>query len=321
LDSPRFAARFLSHWRPSLAIFTEQEVWPNLIQGTSDRGIPLVLANARMSDRSYERWHRRASIADALFSRFNLVLAQNDVLAGRFAALGARRSEAVGNLKIDAPPPRVDQAAKLALDAALAGRPRLVAASTHAGEEEIVAAAHRELARRLEGFCTILAPRHPERGPAIAEMLKLQGFRVAQRSLGQLPSADTDIYVADTIGELGTLYASAPIAFIGGSLVPHGGQNPIEAIRHGVAVMTGPSRTNFADSYGALLAAEGAMEVRTADEIAGCAAALLADPSALDQVRARATEALAALSGALERTVAALLALLPAAAGDAGRDP
>jgi 3-deoxy-D-manno-octulosonic-acid transferase len=201
----------------------------------------------------------------------------------------------------------------------LAGRPRIVAASTHPGEEEVIAAAHRKLAHRIAGFCTIIAPRHPERGPVIAGMLATRGLKVAQRSLGELPDLATDVYVADTIGELGTLYAIAPVAFVGGSLVPHGGQNPIEAVRHGAVVLAGPSRTNFADSYSALVAAKGAIEVQTAEDIATDVATLLEDPAALAEARARATQALAGLSGALERTVVALLPLIPSMTGDAGR--
>lgn len=319
LDSPRFAARFLAHWNPALAVFTEQEIWPNLIQTAGDRGIPLVLANARISDRSFERWHRRASIAAALFSQFAVVMAQNRILAERFAQLGAGHAEPVGNLKIDAPPLPIDGPARAALEAALSGRPCFVAASTHPGEEEVIAAAHRKLAHRIAGFCTIIAPRHPERGPAIAGMLAAQGMKVAQRSLGQLPDAATDVYVADTIGELGTLYAIAPVAFVGGSLVPHGGQNPIEAVRHGAVVVTGPSRTNFADSYGALLAAGGAVEVKTAADIAAAVTAMLEDRATLAQFRRHATEALAGLSGALERTLNVLLPMIPPVTGDAGR--
>jgi 3-deoxy-D-manno-octulosonic-acid transferase len=311
LDAAEFVGRFLDYWRPSLAVFTEQEIWPNLVFESHARGIPLALVNARMSQSSFERWQRRPGLAQSLFSRFDIVLAQTDQLAGQFSLLGVGRSIASGNLKIDAPPPPVNEIERQRLDAALAGRPRLVAASTHDGEEAIIAAAHRTLARSLDGFATILAPRHPERGTAIAEMLKAQGFTVAQRSLGALPGPRTDIYVADTIGELGTLYALAPVAFIGGSLVPKGGQNPVEAIRHGAAVLTGPNWTNFADAYGVLMARGGASEVHTADDLTARVLALAADPIELERTRTRAADALKSLSGALQRTLDALLTLLP----------
>lgn len=315
LDAPQFVGRFLDHWRPGLAVFTEQEIWPNLVVESDARHIPLALVNARMSQSSFERWQRRPGFARALFSRFRIVLAQSDVLARQFAELGAPSAMAAGNLKIDAPPPPVDAVELQRLEAALAGRPRLVAASTHDGEEAIVAAAHRMLSRALDGFVTILAPRHPERGAAVADMLRSQGFSVARRSLGELPGQRTDIYVADTIGELGTLYALAPVAFVGGSLVAKGGQNPIEAIRHGAAVLTGPNWSNFADAYGVLLARGGAQEVRSADALASCVLALAANPAELERVRFSASEALKSLSGALQRTLDALLTAVP---GDEG---
>jgi 3-deoxy-D-manno-octulosonic-acid transferase len=310
LDSPAFVARFLDHWRPDLAVFTEQEVWPNLVVEASARSVPLALVNARMSDRSFERWLRRASLANALFSRFTIVLAQNAILAERFRLLGAGEAVAAGNLKIDAPPPPVDAAARGVLAAALADRPRLVAASTHAGEEAVVAEAHREIARHVAGFCTIIAPRHPERGPGVAEALRAAGFTVARRSLGELPEGRTDIYIADTIGELGTLYSIAPLGFIGGSLVPHGGQNPIEAVRHGAVVLTGPHWTNFADAYRALIDGGAAIEVRTNAELAAEARRLTEDGAALARLKGNAERALATLSGALDRCASALLPLI-----------
>ncbi|MDX2156572.1 MAG: 3-deoxy-D-manno-octulosonic acid transferase [Hyphomicrobiaceae bacterium] len=310
LDSPPLVARFLDHWRPDLAVFTEQEMWPNLIVEPARRGIPLALVNARMSDASFARWQQRAGLAEALFSRFSVVLAQNDALAQRFMRLGAGRTFAVGNLKIDAPAPPIDGTAYAALRAALGDRPRLLAASTHAGEEEIIAEAHLQIAAHLPGLMTIIAPRHPDRGSAVAAAISDRGLTVERRSTGALPGPTTEVYVADTIGELGTLYASTPVAFIGGSLVPHGGQNPIEAVRHGTAVLTGPFTHNFADPFRALTDAGGARVVTNADGLADAVAALLADPDALAQMQAGATRALSSLAGALERTVAALLPLL-----------
>jgi 3-deoxy-D-manno-octulosonic-acid transferase len=163
----------------------------------------------------------------------------------------------------------------------------------------------------MAGFCTIIAPRHPERGTEIAELMKGLGLVVAQRSLGVLPTAATDVYIADTIGELGTLYALAPIAFIGGSLVDRGGQNPIEAVRHGAAVLTGPHRQNFRDSYQALLRHYGALEVCSAEELAGAVLRLIRDEMELARMRAGAQTALLTLSGALQRTVAELVKFLP----------
>jgi len=311
LDAPEYAARFLDHWQPDLAVFTESEIWPSLILETSARAIPIALVNGRLSHRSRRRWQRNRAMALPLFSRFSIILAQNERMAIGFSALGARNVVPAGNLKIDAPPPPVDRSELERLQSALEGRPVFAAASTHEGEEETIAVAHRALARQFEGLCTIIAPRHPERGTALAESLKDLGFTVAQRSLGTLPGPRTEIYIADTIGELGTLYALAPIAFIGGSLVDRGGQNPIEAIRHGAAVLTGPNWQNFRDAYNALLRHEGAIEVKTSADIAAAVARLLDSPAELQRMRSGATQALATLSGALDTTVEALLRYLP----------
>lgn len=311
LDVPQFARQFLKHWRPDLAIFTESEIWPNLILETRAAGIPLALVNGRMSQRSYKRWKRNEGVSRPIFSSFDLVLAQNETLGRRFSALGGRKVIVSGNLKIDSPPPPADPREVARLRAALAGRPIMVAASTHEGEEVVVADAHRLLARELDGFCTIIAPRHPERGVGIAEWLRSQGLNVSLRSTGALPSAQSDIYVADTIGELGTLYALSPVAFIGGSLIEHGGQNPIEPIRHGCAVLTGPHWQNFRDAYETLLRHRGAVEVRSASELSHNVARLLRDAEELKRMNTGATLALEALSGALQTTLDALADLLP----------
>jgi 3-deoxy-D-manno-octulosonic-acid transferase len=315
LDAPEYVRAFLDHWRPDLAIFTESEIWPNLILESSARNVPLVLVNGRMSQRSFKRWRKNAGFSRPLFSSFDLVLAQNERLAQRFSDLGARHVVAAGNLKIDSPPPPADPLEVQRLMQALAGRPVMVAASTHDGEERVLADAHRRLAREVDGFCTIIAPRHPERGTSIAELLKGQGLSTAQRSTGALPTARSDIYVADTIGELGTLYALSPISFIGGSLIEHGGQNPIEAIRHGSAVLTGPHWHNFKDAYEALLRHKGAIEVHSADELAVQVARLVRDRAELKQMNAGANTALQVMGGALEKTLSAIEQLSATRAG------
>lgn len=311
LDEPSFVAAFLDHWRPSIGVFTEQEVWPNLVLAAAARGIPLALVNARMSDRSFDRWQRRSALAAVLFSRFDIVLAQNEHLARRFEQVGAPHVIAVGNLKIDAPPPPVDSSTLAAFEQALAGSPRIVAASTHAGEELVVAEAHVAARRTIGGLVTLIAPRHPERGAAVSDAMSALGLIVRRRSLGELPECGTDIYIVDTIGELGTLYAASPMAFVGGSLIAHGGQNPIEAVHHGAAVLTGPNTHNFADAYRALFEAGGAMEVRTAGDLAAAVVDLLTHPGRAETMRDSATGALQMLSGALERTIARISPLLP----------
>jgi len=315
LDAPEYVRAFLDYWRPDLAVFTESEIWPNLILESAARGIPLALVNARMTKRSFRRWRLSPGLARTLFGSFSLVLAQNEGLARRFATLGARSAIAAGNLKVDAPPPPVDADELARLKGALEGRAVLVAASTHDGEERIIADAHLRLARAIPGMCTIIVPRHPERGGAVAEMLRGCGLAVARRSLGQLPDADKDAYVADTIGELGIFYKLAPVAFIGGSLHNRGGQNPIEAVRQDAAVLVGPHWHNFADAYGALLRHNGAIIVHSAEEITAAVHKLLTNAEELGGMRARAHAALGAISGALPRTIEALLRHLPSEEG------
>lgn len=317
LDTPNFARRFISHWRPEAAIFTESEIWPNLIFETSSNNIPLSIINARMSKKSYQRWRKRPSLSAPLFNRFDLVVAQNALFARWFSELGARRVEVAGNLKIDAPPLPVDWKAYDELVEAASGRQGYIAASTHPDEDEILADAHRRIASVYNDFLTIIAPRHPERGTAIAEMAKAKGLRVAQRSLRQFPEPATDIYIADTIGELGTLYALAPIALIGGSLVDKGGQNPIEAIRHGVAVLSGPFTGNFQDTYDRLRTAGGVRDVANADDLSSTVIELLGDEAALAALRAKGVEAVEGMSGALQKTVDSLLAMMPPPARNA----
>lgn len=311
LDTPRFMRRFLDHWQPDLAVLAESEIWPNLVVETAVRGIPLALVNARMSARSFDRWRWFSRANRSLFSAFDLVLAQNASLARRFELLGAPRVVDAGNLKLDSPPPPVDELALAQLRKAFAGRPLVLAASTHAGEEAIMAEAHQAMRATRPGLLTVIVPRHPERGPEIAQALALEGQRSVCRSEGIAVNTRTDIYVADTIGELGLFYTLADVALIGGSFARRGGQNPVEAIKLGSAVLTGPHWHNFQDIYRALLAAGGAREVRSAMELAQALSMLLNDAEARDEMRSRAQAAIAAMGGALARTLAEIEPFLP----------
>jgi 3-deoxy-D-manno-octulosonic-acid transferase len=311
LDSPRYVQAFLDHWRPELAIFCESEIWPNMILETSARGVPLALVNGRVSKTSFRRWRANATMARPIFTRFKLVLAQNDVFATRFRDLGAPQVITCGNLKIDSPPLPVDQAKLRALATALSGRPVLLAASTHEGEEAMVFEAHARIAAALPGLATIIAPRHPDRAPQILRLAEQAKLSARLRSAGDLPDDQTDVYIADTIGELGALYTIAPLALIGGSLIERGGQNPIEAIRFDAAVLTGPHVANFADAYAALGEAKACVFVADAAALADAAIRLLGDDKALNDLRTRAEAVRVKLAGALPRTRDALLDLLP----------
>jgi 3-deoxy-D-manno-octulosonic-acid transferase len=311
LDSQSYVQRFLHHWRPDLAVLVESEIWPNLVLETKAEGIPLLLINGRMSSSSFKRWRRRPGLSRPLFSAFDLVLAQNDSLAERFAQLGVPRALDVGNLKADAPPPPADLPGSRRVAAAIAGRTVWLAASTHPGEENLVAVAHKKMKPEQPELLTIIVPRHPERGKPIADELRSANLNVALRSEGTLPEAATDIYVADTIGELGLFYALVPVAFVGGSLIDRGGQNPVEAIKLGAAVLTGPNWRNFRDSYTQLLKARGCREVGNAEDLAGAVLGLLKDEAARKEMTRRAAAAIAAMSGALPRTLAELEPYLP----------
>jgi 3-deoxy-D-manno-octulosonic-acid transferase len=311
LDNQDYVRRFLKHWQPNLAVFVESEIWPHLVLETNALNIPLVLVNGRMSFRSFRRWRNRPGLSRPLFSAFGLVLAQNDRFAQRFTALGTPRATTVGNLKVDAPPPPVDLAGHKSLSGALAGRTVWLAASTHPGEDDIAAVAHLAMKGARPDLLTIIVPRHPERGPFIAKLLANANLNVVLRSEGKLPEAATDIYIADTIGELGLFYNLVPVAFVGGSLVPHGGQNPVEAIKLGAAVVTGPHWRNFADAYEELLSSGGCVQVSDAKDLATATLLLLEDAQARARMMARAEGAIARMRGALPRTIAEIERFLP----------
>ena len=306
LDVPSFVARFLDHWKPNLALFAESDLWPNLIMASADRGIPLILLNGRLSERSFRRWRLLPRTIGALLSRFDLCLAQSTDDAARYAGLGAPRISTTGNLKLDTPAPPADDAKLHALKLAVGLRPVIAAASTHPGEEAAMIDAHRKLKHSFPGLLSVLVPRHPERGPGIAEIAKVAGLGVSLRSRGLLPEVDADIYVADTLGELGLIYRVAPIVFMGGSLVSHGGQNPIEAVKLGAAVLHGPHVWNFAEIYAALDKSGGAEQVADASKLPLRIGALLKEPEARSVVAATGLRALDTMVGALDRTIAAL---------------
>jgi 3-deoxy-D-manno-octulosonic-acid transferase len=318
LDVPDYVRGFLEHWKPDLGVFTESEIWPNLVIAAADREIPLAIVNGRLSKKSFRGWRKRPGLALPLFSRFNLVMAQNKLFELRFSQLGARHVMAYGNLKVDAPPPPVDAALKAELTSLIGTRPVWLAASTHADEERMMADAHKTIAATHASILTIIAPRHPARGPEIAAALKASGLQVCLRSSGRPLDAATDIYIADTLGEIGTLFALCPLTFMGKSLIADGGgHNPIEPIRLGSGVITGPRWHNFEDAFKALLPAGGAIEVKSAIELGQVIARLLSNTNDMAKLRSGATKALSSLSGALPLTRDALLKLLPTDAATA----
>ncbi|WP_372623186.1 3-deoxy-D-manno-octulosonic acid transferase [Falsiroseomonas sp.] len=311
LDVPAWVGRFLRDWRPDAGAFVESELWPNLLAAARQRGLGLALVNARMSARSARRWQRAPGLARAALDAFGLVLARSPADAERLAALGASDVRCWGDLKMAAPPLPADPAALAQLREAIGQRPVFLAASTHPGEEADAIAAHRALAPALGGLLTVIAPRHPARGPEIAAAAEAAGLPAARRSAGAAPGREIAIYVADTLGELGLFYRLAGAALIGGSLVPHGGQNPLEAARLGCPVLFGPHMENFEEPRARLLAAGGALALEAPAALAPALRDVLSDRDrarSLAEAAATVADGHAGLPG---RVAEALLGLLP----------
>lgn len=306
LDRMAFVRRFLDHWQPNLAIWVESEIWPNMLTETEKRGLPIALVNARMSERSFKRWRRLPRLIRRLLGIFRVILPWDERSARNFRALGARGVGQVGNLKFSSDPPDADLEDLAAMRAAIGRRPVWLAASTHAGEEEQIVQAHKALAAKRPGLLTILAPRHPDRGEEIAGLVEAGGLRAVRRSQARLPAADTDVLVADTIGEMGIWLRVCPVACIGGSLVPFGGHNPIEAAQLGAALVYGPHMTNFPDITAQLGQARGAMPVADAAALTAAVGRLLDDPVERRRM-ARAAGAVAQRNRGVVSTVMATL--------------
>lgn len=248
LDTPGPVARFLSHWEPNLAVCVESDLWPRQILTARSRGIPLALVNARLSDGSLRMWSRAPRTARKILGAFDRIYAQTDRVGTALARLSGLpdRVEVTGDLKASAAPLSVDAVRLRVLRDQIGDRPVWGALSTHPGEETRAAQAH---AAMPDGALLIMAPRHPDRGDAIARDLRARGLCVAQRSAGDPITAQTQVYLADTLGEMGLWFTLSDVAFIGASLFPIGGHNPYEAIDFGTPVVVGPHRANFADAY------------------------------------------------------------------------
>ena len=288
VDCAPWVAAFLDHWRPDAALWTESELWPNLVTFTAARDIPMALINARLSRRSYRRWRRLPWIGRRLVGAFSLIAAESTASAERYRKLGGREVVMPGNVKHAAAPLPVDDMELVGMRSAVGGRPIWVAASTHPGEEKQVAAAHRLIRRRRQDLLTIVVPRHPERGAEVIEAVAADDITVAQRSRNQMPGATTGIYVADTLGELGLFYRLAEVVLVGGTLVDKGGQNPIEPAMLDSAILHGPNVENFADIFAALGDAGGAFPVTGPDSLAAAVLRLLDRRDALDAATAAA---------------------------------
>jgi 3-deoxy-D-manno-octulosonic-acid transferase len=316
IDAPRATARFLAHWRPDLAVFVESELWPNLLLGLRRWGARTALVSARLSDASLKGWARAPAAARMVLGGFDLVMAQDAAAAAGLVKLGARDDGRL-NLKLIGAPLAVDAEVLAQTRVNLGGRPVLLAASTHPGEDDMVLEVFGFIKTQPERPLLVLAPRHPVRGEALAAMARAQGFRTSRQSAGETIAPPTDIlptevYVADVLGELGLWFRLAKAALIGGSLVPGiGGHNPLEAARLDCPVLAGPHVESWRAVYQGLEAAGGVRRVSGAPTLAGAFAEALSASIELIGQAARAKAFAQQQGGAVDGARDRLLALLP----------
>ena len=314
VDAPGAVARFLDHWRPSLGVLVESELWPNLIEGAQARGVKLALVSARITEKTAEGWARLPGAARRLLGAFSLILPQDAASAERLKRLGARVDGEV-NLKLAGDAPPHDPAAFTRLSAAIGDRPVVVAASTHPGEEIAIVRALDRLAERL---CLILLPRHPDRAEEIGQALARDGYRFARRSRGETLTGETDLYLADTLGEMGLFLRLADVVVMGGSfapalgLPPVGGHNPLEPARLGKPSVTGPDASNWAAVTDMLVRAEALVQVQSPGDLPAVVAPLLSDPAAARAIGDRARRAAQEAGSGFESLWTLLQPLLPA---------
>jgi len=317
-DYPWAVNAFLRRFQPSLGIFMETELWPNLLRACKRSAVPTLLANARLSDRSANRYQLVGGFARAMFESLDAVGAQSEADARRLRQLGARNIRVTGNLKFDVALAEAQIQAGGAWRAAMGSRPVFLAASTREGEERLLLDAW---TRRLGSISAessetrdhpllVIVPRHPQRFDEIADLLSSRDLAFARRSLGELPDAQTAVYLGDTMGEMPFYYAASDLAFIGGSLLPFGAQNLIEACAVGAPVLIGPSTFNFAEAAALALRAGAARQVRDADQLANVGFALLKDGPALVAMARAARTFASAHRGATEATLALIEPLL-----------
>lgn len=297
--------RFISYWKPDACITAESEIWPTTVQELTRRKIAQIRVNGRISDRSFKRWRNYEAIAEALFGQMSLVVAQSDLDAERFRDLGAWPVLVSGNLKGDTDPPPCDPAVLERYRREIGERKTWAAISTFEGEEKAAATIHKALKPR-DGQLTIIVPRHPERADEIEEMLKAQGHVVARRSRDDRLTPETDIFLGDSMGEMGLYLRLTEVAFVGRSLIGEGGQNPLEPAMLGCAVLSGSRVQNFRDVYSNLVRRGGARLVRDVEMLAKAVHYLLGNDVARRKMIDAGHETTEEMRGALSTTIKAL---------------
>ena len=301
IDCIAQATRFVDHWKPDLVLWLESEFWPNILSIVSGRNIPVVLLNGRVSDRSLKRWRKTPRFSAQIQAMFTKTFGQTQEDANRLKALGAKEPLCVGNLKFASAPLPVDADELKRMEGQIGGRSCWTAGSTHAGEDAPIAEAHKKVKGKIPDLLTVLAPRHPKRADEIEAVLKQAGLSVARRSRKEDITPETDVYLADTIGEMGLFYRLGCAAFVGGSLIEFGGQNIIEPARLGRAVLCGPYMMNFREIVARAKSADAVSIVDGAQGLADALAALLTDEKLLATKQKNALEFAKAESNVLDR--------------------
>ncbi|MDW5314163.1 lipid IV(A) 3-deoxy-D-manno-octulosonic acid transferase [Rhizobium sp. PL01] len=305
LDFKPAVSRFLDYWEPDLAIIAESEIWPMTMMELGRRHIPQVLVNGRLSDRTFGRWKKRLWLADALFENLALVIAQSETDAERFRTLGALPVMVSGNLKVDTDAPPHDNQALKHYRQQIRDRKTWAAISTFEGEENAAGMVHRALKERT-GLLTIVVPRHPERCDAIEAMLTSKGLTVARRTRNDPITPETDIFLGDTIGEMGLYLRLTEVAFVGRSLFGEGGQNPLEPAMLGCAILSGGNVQNFRDTYQMLAKNGSAKIIRDVEMLAKGVNYLLVNDEVRRKMIDAGLETVHEMRGALSATIRGL---------------
>ncbi len=289
LEHPLYAARFIRHWKPSLALWFESEFWPAMLSALKKRNIPIILVNGRISNKSFRRWQQFEFVIKEILSCFTLCLGQSDEDTYRLKVLGAKNTASLGNLKYAGLPLPVDETKKADLAEQFSGRNVWLVSSTHEDEESKIGRFLKDLAKKVPDLLTVIVPRHPHRGAPIKEKLeKDYGLNVSLRSADEKISKKTDVYIADTIGELGIFYELIDIVFVGGSLIAHGGQNFMEPSRARDAVLVGPHMHNFTDAMNRAKRADAVIQVNDVLELIDMVEKLFTNPDLLEAKRSLA---------------------------------
>ncbi len=301
IDCMAQVTRFVDYWKPDLVLWLESEFWPNILSVISKRNIPLVLVNGRVSDRSFKRWKKMPRFSAQIQDMFVKSFGQTQEDADRLKAIGAKNTACVGNIKFASAPLPVDAEELKRMQEQIGKRPCWTAGSTHAGEDGVIVNVHKALKEKIPNVLTIVAPRHPNRADEIEEIFKKAGLNVARRSRKEDIQPKTDIYLADTIGEMGLFYRLGEAAFVGGSMIPFGGQNIIEPARLGKAVLCGQYMMNFREIVKRAKEADALFVAENESELALALTDLLTDQKLLDKKQKNAESFATAESNVLDR--------------------